>query len=118
MKKKTILMIGLLVVVSVGGVAAWLLLRGGESPSRDELALDVCHAEASKSLKAPATAVWPTVDSQGVIVREYKEGKATLLVSTYVDAENSFGAKIRTGITCYMRQDSGEWRVLRAEVGQ
>lgn len=48
---------------------------------------------AEKDLKAPATADFPSQFADGVKITDHGGGKYT--VKGYVDAQNSFGAKIR-----------------------
>ena len=56
----------------------------------------VCEAYVKDILKAPATA-----DFQSFLGRNVTDlGKWRYTVSSYVDSQNSFGAKIRTSFTC------------------
>jgi len=60
-------------------------------------------------LKAPRTAKWPWASTDQLVTylgnREY-------LVDAYVDAQNSFGALIRTYFTCRLRDDGDRWTLL------
>jgi len=52
----------------------------------------VAESQIERSLKAPSTADFQSYNESNVI---YQYNKGTYMVSIYVDAENSFGAKIR-----------------------
>jgi hypothetical protein len=61
-----------------------------------------------RRLKAPRTAKWPWYTDQLVAYL----GNREYLVSAYVDAQNSFGALIRTYFTCRVRDDGDRWTLL------
>ena len=50
----------------------------------------------SHATKAPATADFASYSDSAVV----NKGDGTYIVVSYVDAQNSFGAKIRTRYTC------------------
>jgi len=52
----------------------------------------IAESQIERSLKAPSTADFQSYNESNVI---YQYNKGTYMVSIYVDAENSFGAKIR-----------------------
>lgn len=56
-------------------------------------------------LKAPATAVFPTLD---LMVVNGQDSKYT--VSGYVDSQNSYGATIRSNYTFNLTKENGEWK--------
>jgi hypothetical protein len=56
-------------------------------------AMVMCKQEVRKRLKAPATADFPTFMNS-----ELKDGK--YVVTSYVDAQNGFGANLRTYFQC------------------
>jgi hypothetical protein len=58
-----------------------------------------------KCLKCPSTASFPNMLGEDVDVRQSEE---VVIVSAYVDAENSFGAKIRTAYFCRFKKLPGE----------
>lgn len=58
----------------------------------------------SASLKAPASADFPLLDFNSSYI-----GDSTFLVSSYVDAQNSFGAKIRTYFRVKLKYNGGDW---------
>lgn len=49
---------------------------------------------AGQALKTPASATFPVITAPGVSVQ--KTGECAFTVKAFVDAENSFGAKLRT----------------------
>jgi len=65
-----------------------------------------------KRLKAPATAEFPYTSSEGVSVIYLGDCKHKILA--YVDAQNSFGAKIRTRYSAEVQNEKGTdtWRLL------
>jgi hypothetical protein len=80
-------------------VVLTFLLGGAASAVTDRVAgeaLDACQVAARSRLLAPATAQWATM-AQSVV----EDGAGgTVIVQTFVDAQNRFGALIRNGITC------------------
>ncbi|KFO66594.1 hypothetical protein ER57_16435 [Smithella sp. SCADC] len=68
-----------------------------------------------KSLKAPTTAKWPSGADFGV--GQYKDKKGKVVkdvweVSGYVDAQNSFGAMIRTQWYVKLKKIGNSWILL------
>lgn len=62
-----------------------------------------------KQLKSPSTAKFPTYSDD--FVTDMGENK--FLVASYVDAENSFGAKVRTRYSCILQyiEETGKWQL-------
>ncbi|MGM0609376.1 MAG: type II secretion system major pseudopilin GspG [Candidatus Muiribacteriota bacterium] len=58
-----------------------------------------------KKLKAPSTAKFCSYSNATVI----KSDNGRFKVSAYVDADNSFGAQIRTSYTCILKESGGKW---------
>ena len=56
-----------------------------------------CSHIIQRRLKSPATANFPSMNSYGVVVVK-KLG--TIYVNSYVDSQNSYGAKVRTNWKC------------------
>ena len=54
-------------------------------------------------LKAPSTAKFPWFDESYIT----DNGDGTYIVSAYVDADNSFGAKIRNNFSCKVSNEDG-----------
>jgi hypothetical protein len=86
--------------LAIAGGCGYLLYRSaGESNggTRDE-AIAACEHFVSEDLKAPSSADFPL----------YRDDRVTNIgkvytVSGYVDAENSFGAKLRLNYTCTVK---------------
>jgi hypothetical protein len=55
-----------------------------------------CHDRIKSILKAPSTAEFPSVLDETVV----NHGNGDYTVGTYVDAQNSFGATLRSRFTC------------------
>ena len=86
------------------------------SPSREPDELDAylaCQGFMSERLRAPATARYPLLTS----IDWAKEGNVWGF-EAYVDAENTFGAKLRTRFNCQVRWDPGAelWRLENLEI--
>jgi hypothetical protein len=80
---------------------------GGSSSSEDRdlsnMAFVQCKNFVEESLKAPSTADFPFLDFTST-----EEAENEYLVSSYVDAENSFGAKVRSDWTCRISYVGGD----------
>jgi hypothetical protein len=101
----------LAVLVAVGVLAA--LGSTGSMPSSDDgdpyAAYVACQQQLEQQMKAPSTADWPALsDVQVTHVSE------TFTMAGYVDAENSFGAKIRATWTCKATHETGDQYVVSA----
>lgn len=89
-------------------VIGWVIFGGGSSdseepsPPSDFEAQRQCERWVSEQLKAPTTAAFSGQAAVG--------GPAEWTVTGAVDAENSFGATIRTQWTCDIRLDGETWR--------
>jgi hypothetical protein len=66
--------------------------------------MDMCKELVSKQLKAPSTATY--TDSSKPI------GLSDLVWNSFVDAENSFGAKIRTNFACTYTKNTDTVRAV------
>lgn len=65
----------------------------------DTLALVMAHDFVGRQLKSPSSASYPTQLEEGVTVIKVSSdrgARCAFLITTYVDADNSFGASIRT----------------------
>jgi hypothetical protein len=72
-----------------------------DQTARDFMAYDACTDAVSQQLKAPGSA-----DFQGKLDVDYdNSGNGDITVVGWVDAENSFGAKLRTHWTCSTNVD-------------
>lgn len=68
-------------------------------------ALTFCQFAVKRNLKAPSSADFPWADLDTVTA----EGSGRYSVSSYVDSQNSFGAKIRASYRCVLKFHDGEW---------
>lgn len=98
------------------GSIALLAMAGcsGTPPCEDDVGAFVMAQEFIKrDLKAPATAEFPMITAEGVSSQpEQVDGRCGFRVRTYVDAENSFGAKLRQNYVVTLRPDddgTGNW---------
>lgn len=102
-----------------GGIAcvAVLLVIGAATNDNDDTgspdgdgydAHAMCAEFTRDRLKAPSTADFPEYNDRGVIIRH--SGNAWT-VTSYVDAENSFGGNIRTHFTCVVQDQGDKWRL-------
>lgn len=102
---KTLLWLALLVVGLPAACTGALMLSGGDDwePTENE-ARSVCEGWVEDRLKSPATADFSGVSTRAV-GGQYE-------VAGQVDAENGFGATVRTAWTCAVRYDTAteEWR--------
>jgi hypothetical protein len=74
------------------------------------MAYVMCQEFVKDQLKAPATADFPYMTNSDVSVVSTGEGRYS--VAGYVDAENSFGATLRTRYRCSVYWAGGDtWRL-------
>jgi hypothetical protein len=86
-----------MVAVSVVGGAILVHLSGGSGDS-GPTAYEACEHFVKAQLVAPATASFGLID-------QATDGAGQTVVNVSVDAENSFGAKIRGYYMCTMTED-------------
>jgi hypothetical protein len=96
------------VVIAIVAGCSVLMTTNGSKPDPAFDAGRVCREFVKERLKAPASADFgsPTV----------LPAAGGWQVTNTVDAENSFGAKIRTDFVCVVHQDGADW-VLDRMVG-
>jgi hypothetical protein len=114
--------IGCLVLfLLVGGGCAAMVALGGDDNSSvtsdggQEVsearfgAFDVCKEFVGDRLKAPGSATWrnPTGDQVSYV----GDGVGPITVSASVDAQNSFGAEVRTDYSCTVTRVGDRWRL-------
>lgn len=75
-------------------------------------AWDYCSRAVKKSLRAPASAEFPSWIAGGASESTYHLGGGTYRVSSYVDAQNAFGAKVRTAFNCTVEYRDGDWSLV------
>lgn len=89
-------------------MAAVLLVGCGSDEGGPGDAYRACERAVEASLRAPATA-----DFSGVSGSEISDqGGGLWDVVGYVDAENGFGANIRTDFTCTVRDTGDNWELV------
>jgi len=64
----------------------------------EEMAYIMAQSFVERRLKAPSTAVFPSQNDPGVTIITVND--TTFLISAYVDAQNTFGAMLRTTFYC------------------
>lgn len=94
-------------LAGAGAVAVVVLLlvwQGGKDPAADTGgAKRACEGFVRDQLKAPATADFSSEDVTA--------NSPLYTVTGAVDAENSFGAKLRSRFTCVVYDDGTAWRL-------
>lgn len=100
------------ILAGVGAIVVWFVNMhgsGGVGPRTNELnrytAIQACEGSVKRQLKAPATASFTNERATRLDASNYE-------ISGGVDAENSFGAKLRTAWVCgATTRDHGQtWR--------
>lgn len=78
------------------------------------MAFVMCEGWVEEQLRAPSTAEFPAGARDFVV----EVDDSTYLVRAYVDAQNAFGAQIRSDFECLTRPDgNGErWRLVGLEI--
>jgi hypothetical protein len=106
--------------LSLAALSIFVLLALGSSdagdqsdtpaPAHDEVgAYTICQQFITDRLKAPSTADFPWSASEHTV--HLGGGKYT--VRAYVDAENSFGAKLRNHFVCTVQHAGGDrWQLI------
>lgn len=92
------------------------------NPCDDDIGAFVMAQEFIKQkLKAPSTADFPSIVDSGVSVSKTSSGgKCAFRVRTPVDAENSFGAKLREHFTVELKPDGEDgqtWSLISINEG-
>ncbi|MBA4376972.1 MAG: hypothetical protein C0401_12490 [Anaerolinea sp.] len=106
------LLISLVVIALCIGVAS--MISGGDSEtsiSPSESAWYACRQFVEDRLKAPKTADFERYDANKVT----KYNKSEWIVTITVDAQNSFGAMIRSEFICSVRDQGDTWKLLSLE---
>ena len=115
--------IGFLLFISIVIILAYL---GQPSPDREAneqakeaneraegflMAASMCQKFVNKQLKAPSTAKYPSTNGEDTKIISLNTGH--YLVTSYVDAQNSFGAQIRTSFVCEIKKIPGgnQWQL-------
>ena len=74
----------------------------------------VCQGAVRDRLKAPAGADFQSPRQSAIVAL----AAGRYQISSYVDAQNSFGAKLRTAYTCTAEKDGAGFRVMKLEIGR
>jgi len=112
-------------IISLVGIAVFVLLAFGSTDSEKSSDPNAWKTEDNKSmayimmedfvkqrLKAPSTAEFPGV-FDGKLDHVTALGNQTYRIVSYVDAQNSFGAKIRTKFVGEIKQMSADrWQLI------
>lgn len=95
-------------VLVIGGMAVLGAFVGEEKDRCDDTigAFVMSQSFVKDALKAPSTATFPYSSSDGVTIT--KADNCSFVVKAYVDAQNSFGAKLRTNYAIKMRRGDGD----------
>lgn len=97
-------MFSLILLVVLCVLAAGSFSSGGKSGPDKMSAFVMSQLFVKKQLKAPSTADFPTYNES--FVTDLGGGK--FRVSAYVDAQNSFGAQVRSNFTCVLKSSDGD----------
>lgn len=101
-------------VLVVGGCSYAVFGRGGGGGGDEGGAIAYCHQFVEDRLRAPSTADFPSSPEHRVT----ELGDQRWRVAAYVDAENGFGAQIRTEWTCEISyEESSETWTLESLTG-
>lgn len=105
--------------VFAGIVYIMIIGERPKSPNQTSpgMAFAQCKSFVEDRLKSPASAEFPTLDFQA-----FPRGQDTYAIRSYVDSQNSFGAKIRTDFFCEVKWNGEEhaaranWQLLQLEL--
>lgn len=103
-------LIGLAALLIVAAAVAYLLPQRQAAAvaeaANPRTAWRLCQERVSAGLKAPSTADFPAYDEHAL-----SNSGGLWVVKSYVDADNSFGAHIRTRYECSATFENGHWSV-------
>lgn len=94
--------------LAVFGVGVWSLNAGSADSTAKPTGVDAyvqCQLFAEDQLVAPGSAQWPA--GGGYVAKDH--GSGVWRVDTYVDSQNSFGALVRSQVTCVMSVSGDTW---------
>jgi hypothetical protein len=101
-------------VVWIGSDSSGISRRGRPGSHDHVGAVNVCEQAVRQRLRSPSTARFPWLASE----RAVHLGDGRYRVSAFVDAQNAFGATVRTEFVCEAVWRTGDrWRVDRLELG-
>jgi hypothetical protein len=102
--------IGFLALIIITLIAVYAIQHAGGTSTDSPLqgAFYACRTFVKDRLKAPSTATFRTYAESTVA----EMGASEYLTSIVVDAENSFGAKIRSSYLCRVKRAGSSWQLL------
>ena len=101
---------GIIVVLILCGIAAFRSTNtGGPEDDRSNTAVAACEDSIRNQLKAPSTAKFSG--------ERYTDNDPDWLVTGNVDAENGFGAMIRSGFSCTLTRNGDRMVTTSASLG-
>jgi hypothetical protein len=87
----------------------------GSTIHRDTEAFVMCQDPVRRQLRSPATAKFPYISNRSVRVAHIGLGQYS--VDGFVDAQNAFGATVRTTWNCRLQYTGTGWRLERVQLG-
>lgn len=96
-------------VCCLGAIQGWWWDSEPDEASVTDQAENVCYDAVLDELKAPSTA-------DLVNISAYPDGDDHWIVNGSVDAENSFGAMLRSEFTCDLEQSGDQWQIISVEI--
>lgn len=108
----------LALVVIIIAIGLWIGFSIGGTEIKGPSSIDayvMSQKFVEDRLKTPSTAKFPTYKEEMVVQLNDNRFK----VSAYVDAQNTFGATIRTHYTCWVKNTSGDrWSLENIELNE
>ncbi len=96
-----------LIVIAIAIIAFTAFSGNDDAGNKEPSCFDayvMSQVFVERQLKAPSSADFPAFDNSMVIPL----GNGRFKVTAYVDAQNSFGAMIRTPYTCTIKKSEGD----------
>jgi len=103
-KKKLIITI---VIITIFLLAGCTTTQTHYPISEQEQMYNAAKKEVLTQLKAPSTATFPDYDT--ATYTQTTQDKNTWIIQSYVDAQNGFGAMIRSSFICKVQKLSGNY---------
>lgn len=109
--------VGLIVAISI--VSSCSNKSGNTDPDQATMASIQCESFVKDQLKAPASADFPSIADH-----IYKVGDNGYRIESHVDAQNSFGANLRSNYTCEIQwngkdsADISNWTLANLQIEQ
>jgi len=104
----TAFVILVIIVVCIGGAVLIFGRDDDTSTSPSQSAWYTCRMFIEDHLKAPKTAEFERYNAS----RVYQLNTSEWIVTMRVDAQNSFGAMIRSDFKCQLRDEGETWRLI------